>query len=112
MISAPFKSLITYVHGIAFFTFLITNISADQLGVYPLTKIFVCFDILIWSPTFNVRSLSLISLSILVYVLSLTSKGLNLIVLWYVLLYSFTISSMKTFFILQSYAYKICFLKF
>ena len=52
-IYAPFRSLITYVHGTVFLIFLITEISSDQFGVQPLAKMFLYFDILIRSPTLN-----------------------------------------------------------
>ena len=40
MISSPLRSLITYVNGTVFLTFLITETSSDKFGVYPLAKIF------------------------------------------------------------------------
>ena len=67
--------------------------SLDQFGVYPLAKMFFYFDTLTWSPTFNFGYFSLTSLLELIYVLPLTPNGFILIVLWYVLFYSFTISS-------------------
>ena len=51
------------------------------------------FDILIWSPTLNLGSLSLLFLPESNYRLFLTSAGFIVIVLWYILLYLFPISS-------------------
>ena len=61
IISSPLRSLITYVQGTAFLTFLITKTSSDQFGVYHLAKIFFYFEILTWPPTLNLGSLSLTS---------------------------------------------------
>ena len=72
--------------------------SLDQFGVYPLAKMFFYFDTLTWSPTFNFGYFSLTSLLELIFVLPLTPTGFILIVLWYVLFYSFTISSNQSFF--------------
>ena len=88
---SPLRSLITYVHGTIFLTFLITKVSSDEFGVYALAKMFLYFYILTWSPILNSGSLSLTFLPKLIYVLSLTSIGFTLIVLWYALLYLLTI---------------------
>ena len=93
IISSSLRSLMTYVHGTVFLTFLITKSSSDQFGVCPLAKLFLYFHILAWSPTWNIVSLSLTCLIELIYTLFLRSTVFILIVLWYVLLYSFTISS-------------------
>ena len=71
-ISSPLRSLITYVHGALFLTFLITKISSGQFGVYPLGKMFLYFDILTTSSILNLGSLLLISLPKSIYELSLT----------------------------------------
>ena len=71
--------------------FSITKTSSDQFGVYPLAQIFLYLEILTRSPTLNLESLSLTSFLKSIYVLSLTLTGLILIVLCYVLLYSFNI---------------------
>ena len=70
MISSPLIWLNTYVHRTVFLTFLITKTSSGQFGVYPLAKMFLCFQILTWPPTVNLRSLSLTSLLESIYVLS------------------------------------------
>ena len=63
------------------------------------SKIFLYFNILTWSSTWNLGSLSLTSLllslltSKCMNALSSTPTDFGWIVLWYVLLYSFTISS-------------------
>ena len=49
----------TYVHGIVFLVFLITKTSSDQSGAYPFAKMFLYFDTLTWSPTWNLGSFSL-----------------------------------------------------
>ena len=59
--------------------FFITKHSSDQFGVWPLAKMFLYFDILTWSSTINLGSLSLISLIKSIYILSLTSIGFILI---------------------------------
>ena len=97
-----------YVHGTVFFTFLITKTSSDKFGENPLAKLYL--EIPSWSPTLNLRSLQFFSLlecnSIeSIYVLNLTSTGLILILLWYVLLYSLTMSfnlSIYAFFDIKS----------
>ena len=53
------RSLVTHVHGTVFLT---TKTFSDQLGVYPLARIFLYFEILTWSPTLNLGFLSLTSL--------------------------------------------------
>ena len=53
----------TYVHGTVFLTSLIRKTSSDQFGVYRLAKIFLYFDVLTRSPTLNLGSLSLNSLT-------------------------------------------------
>ena len=65
--------------------FLITKTFSDQFGVYPLAKIFLYLEILTWSSSLNLGSLSLTSFLKSRYVLSLTSTGSILIVLWHVL---------------------------
>ena len=87
-------------HSNNFFTFKITNNICAWVCVFnffnhknffrpiqniSFSKIFLYLETLTWSPTLNLESLSLTYLS-------LTSTGFNIIVLWYVLLYSFTIS--------------------
>ena len=67
--------------------------SSDKFGVYTLAKMFFYFDILTWSPTWNLGTLSLTSLLKSIYVLSIISIDFILIVLWYVLMYSLTVSS-------------------
>ena len=93
LISSPLRSLITYLHGTVFLASLITKTSSDQFGVYPSAKKFLYYDIITYLQALNLGSLSLLSLIESIYVLSLTSTGFILIVLWYILLYSFTISS-------------------
>ena len=82
-----------YVDGTAFLVLLIIKASSDQFGMYPSAKIFLYLEILAWLPILNFGSLSLTSYSKSIYVLSLTSTGFILFVLWCVLLCSFTISS-------------------
>ena len=72
---------------------LIAKTSSDQLGVYPVALMFLYFEILTWSPTLNLGSISLESTFYSAQQLDLTSIGLILIVLWNVLLYLLTISS-------------------
>ena len=74
MICSLLRSLITYIHGTVFLTFLITKTSSDQFDVYPLAKIFLYFEILTWLPTLNLGSLSLPSFLKSIYVLSLTQQ--------------------------------------
>ena len=62
--------------------------------MYPLAKIFFYIEILTWPPTLNSGSLSLECNSIgSINVLSSTSTGFIVIVLWYVLFHSFAKSS-------------------
>ena len=114
------RSLTTYVHGTVFLTFLITTTSSDQFGVHSLAKLFFYLEILTWSPTLNLGSLSSTSLLACysiewIYVLSSTSAGFILIVLWYILLYSFTTSfnlSIYTFFDIEVMTLQILVFKF
>ena len=46
MISSSFTSLIMYVHGNIFLTFLITKTYSLQFGVYTLAKMFLYFETL------------------------------------------------------------------
>ena len=73
--------------------FLITKIPSDQFGALHFTKMFLSFDILTWSPTSSLGSFSLFYIPKWINVLDLTLKGLYVMVLRYVLLYSQTISS-------------------
>ena len=71
IISSPLRSykilmtieiLLIYLYGTVFLTSLITKTSSYQFGVYPLAKMFLYFDVLTWSSTLNLGSLSLNSL--------------------------------------------------
>ena len=77
-----------YVYGTVYLTFLITKTFLDKLGAQPFP--FIYFDILTISPILNLGSLLLIFLLDSIYVLVLF---FTLIVPWYTLLYSLTISS-------------------
>ena len=92
------------------FNLLTTKTSSYQFGVHPFTKIFLYFEIRTSSPALDLGSLSLTSFLKSIYVLSLTSTGFILIVLWYVLLYSFTISfsfSIDRFFDIEVMFYRL-----
>ena len=52
----------SWPHGTVFLTSLITKSSSGEFGVYLLAKMFSYFDILTWSRTLNIGTLSLISL--------------------------------------------------
>ena len=56
-ISPPLSSLITYVHGTAFLTYLIRKTFSDQFGVWPFVKIIVYPDILTIPPISNLGSI-------------------------------------------------------
>ena len=55
-ISSLLKSLITYVQATVFLMLLTTKSYSDQFGAYPLAKLFLYFEILIWSPILNLGS--------------------------------------------------------
>ena len=77
-------------------------------------KIFLCFNILTWSPSLNLGYFSLFSLSKSMYVLDLTSGGFISIVLWYLLFYLLTISAnllIYTFFNVEVICLQILFFK-
>ena len=58
--SSPLQSLIKYVDGTVFLTYLITKIF---FGMQIFEKMFLYFNILIWSPTSNLGSFLLFFLS-------------------------------------------------
>ena len=57
MTSSQLTSLTTYAHGI----FLTKKASSDQIGVQPLAKMFLYFEIIARSPNLNSVSFSLAS---------------------------------------------------
>ena len=97
----PLRSLITYVHGTVFSTFLITKPSSDQFGVCNLWQNILVFwysniitNFKFW--IFIINFFTKVNICVWFCI-----KRFILIVLWYMLLYLLTISSnllMKTFF--------------
>ena len=61
------RSLIIYVHGTVFLTFLI-NKTSSELGVQHFAKMFLNFRILTSSPTLNLELFLLLSTSKAIYV--------------------------------------------
>ena len=61
------RSLIIYVHGTVFLTFLISKTSSE-LGVQHFAKMFLNFRILTSSPTLNLELFLLLSTSKAIYV--------------------------------------------
>ena len=103
-----------HVFDKVFLTFLITKSISEQFEASTFAKIFFYSDIITWSSTLNLRSLSLLKTSKLIYVLDLTSIGFIMIALWYILLYLSNILcnlSMHTFFDIAVIYLKIFFFK-
>ena len=84
---------ITYVHSTVFLTFLVTKTSCDSFGVKIFSKIFFYIGILTWSLSLSLACFSLFFTLNSIYALQITSTGFILVALWYVFLYSLTISS-------------------
>ena len=97
----PFRSLITYVHGIVFLTFLFTKTSSDKFGVYR--QIFMQQQILFRyvSNTFQYHYLLTIFLTEL-----LNSRHLSTHILFAFLLDSFKVVSKALVIVIPFFTFK------
>ena len=86
------KLLIAYVYGTVFVTFFITRMSSNQCGNILFAKMFLYSDILTWSSTLNLGPFLFLFIKVNICTW-LYIKWLNLMVLWYLLLYLLTVSS-------------------
>ena len=95
------------------FNFLIKKALSDPRRVKDFAKMFSYFEILTLTPTSNLESPLLFSLRKPIYVIYFTSTGFILIVLWYVLLLLFTMSSNLSICTIfdKSYICKFCSLR-